>query len=186
MKPGREPNDFYRTPPECTEALLQVEQFAGPVWECACGDGAISKVLQGAGLQVFSTDLIDRGFGEAGFDFLKEPALAAPTIITNPPFKIADDFVLHALRLGAVKVAMLLRLSWLEGAKRHAKVFRDSPPSRVWVFSSRPTLWHGNDPNARSTGGAISYAWFVWDRTHEGPPSLGWLSGKSDLERMLA
>jgi len=44
-------------------ALLSVETFEGSIWEPACGDGAISKVLLAAGFDVVSTDLIDRGFG---------------------------------------------------------------------------------------------------------------------------
>jgi hypothetical protein len=173
----REEHDFYRTPPGCTRGLLSVERFAGPIWEPACGDGAISDVLVGAGLDVFNTDLIDRGCGFAGVDFLNESTLCAPDIVTNPPYKLADEFALHAVsQLGARKVAMLLRLSWLEGERRRRKVFDVAPPSRIWVLSARPTLWHGTDPNARTTGGAISYAWFVWDSTAApGSPVLGWI-----------
>lgn len=159
----REANDFYKTPPHCTRALLAVETFPGAVWEPACGDGAISRVLESAGHEVVSSDLIDRGYGHTGRNFLAETRLAAWFIVTNPPYRFADEFVLHALTLGAEKVAMLLRLAWLEGERRRRKVFADRPPQRVWVFSGRPTLWNGADPNARSTGGAISYAWFVWD-----------------------
>ncbi len=159
----REANDFYKTPPHCTRALLGVEAFPGAIWEPACGDGAISEVLKQAGHDVVSSDLIDRGYGHAGHDFLAERELAARFIVTNPPYKFADEFVLHALALGAEKVAMLLRLAWLEGERRRRKVFANHPPQRVWVFSGRPTLWNGSDPNARSSGGAISYAWFVWD-----------------------
>jgi hypothetical protein len=61
--PRRVPHDFYPTPPEAVRALLSVETFTGSVWEPACGDGAISKVLIEAGFEVVSTDLIDRGFG---------------------------------------------------------------------------------------------------------------------------
>jgi hypothetical protein len=173
--PGREGNDFYRTPPHVTEALLRVESFPDLVWEPACGDGAMADVLEQAGYFVTCTDLIDRGRGEAGRDFLAEPALLAPAIITNPPFRIAEDFVTHALALGASHVAMLLRLAWLEGAKRRDRVFAPHPPARVWVMSKRPTLWNGSDPNPRTTGGAMAYAWFVWDRGAEPGTRLGWL-----------
>ena len=178
---GREENDFYRTPPDVTRALLVKESFGPAIWEPACGDGAISDVLKAAGHDMFSTDLIDRGYGESGRDFLRQTELAAPEIVTNPPFKAADDFVLHALDLGASKVAMLLRLAWLEGERRRVKVFSVRPPARVWVFSGRPTLWHGTDPDARTTGGAIAYAWFVWDAAAApGGPVLGWI-GRNDV-----
>jgi len=68
-KANRERDDFYPTPPAGTRALLEVESFTGPIWEPACGDGAISKVLESAGHQVISTDLIDRGYGTGGGRF---------------------------------------------------------------------------------------------------------------------
>ena len=109
--------DFYPTPPEAVRALLSVEQFDGDVWEPACGDGAISSVLSRAGLDVHSTDLVDRGFGTGGIDFLAPDALkqAWPDseppkgmhIITNPPYSyqraIGDRFVGQALRRVARK-----------------------------------------------------------------------------------
>lgn len=84
--PKRAAYEFYPTPPEATRALLSVEQFDGSIWEPACGDGAISKVLTEAGYQVVSTDLIDRGYGAGGHDFLKSTTPLAKNIITNPPY----------------------------------------------------------------------------------------------------
>ena len=78
--------EFYPTPPEATRALLSVESFEGDIWEPACGDGAISKVLEAAGYQVVSTDLIDRGYGVGGHNFLKSDNPLAKNIITNPPY----------------------------------------------------------------------------------------------------
>ena len=170
----REANDFYRTPAASTEALLRRERFPGQIWEPACGDGAISTVLGNAGFHVTSTDLIDRGYGIPGRDFLAETSLLAPAVITNPPFKLMDEFVHHALDLGAEKVAVFARLGWLEGQRRHAALWSKRPPSRVWVHSKRMTLWRGDDPEAQSTGGAIAFCWVVWERGHPGP-LLGWV-----------
>lgn len=89
MKPSgnrRAPFEFYPTPPEATRALLSVESFNGSIWEPACGNGAISKVLIEAGYDVVSTDLIDRGYGAGGHDFLKSDNPLARNIITNPPY----------------------------------------------------------------------------------------------------
>ena len=84
---GRPDHDFYPTPRNAVEELLKVEKFDGDIWEPACGDGAISKVLEEYGHTVYSTDLIDRGYGHTGaeYDFLtyKHPS---NNIITNPPF----------------------------------------------------------------------------------------------------
>ena len=84
--PKRAAFEFYPTPPEAVRALLSVESFEGSVWEPACGDGAISKVLEAAGYQVVSTDLIDRGYGAGRQDFLKSDRTFAKNIITNPPY----------------------------------------------------------------------------------------------------
>jgi hypothetical protein len=171
----READDFYRTPARCTERLLEVERFPSVIWEPACGDGAISEVLRDAGHMVISTDLVDRGYGASHRDFLMEYTLSAPAIITNPPFKLADEFVLHALALGVEKVAMFMRLAWLEGGARHTRLWSRHPPVRIWTFSRRQTLWRGDDPNAKDKGGAIAFAWFVFERGFAGHPELRWL-----------
>lgn len=171
----RQKDDFYATPHVCTEALLAVESFPGPVWEPACGDGAISTVLERHGYEVVSTDLVDRGYGKARRDFLMETDLAAPSVVTNPPFKLADEFALHALHIGAHKLAIFQRTAWLEGRARFASLWSKHPPVRVWQFSGRHTLWRGDDVDKRDKGGAIAFAWFVWERGYRGAPALGWL-----------
>lgn len=168
----REKDDFYATPAKCTRALLGVETFDGPIWEPACGDGAISKALPGV---VISSDLVDRGFGISRRDFLMERELLAPNIITNPPFKLVDEFVLHAIDLGAEKIAIFMRTAWLEGRARYAKLWGPHPPARIWQFCGRQTLWRGDDPDAKDKEGAIAFAWFVWDRAYVGKPTIGWL-----------
>jgi hypothetical protein len=62
----REGRDFYATPAWVTEALLRHVRFRGPIWEPCCGTGAMSTVLAAHGYEVVSTDIADRGFGEAG------------------------------------------------------------------------------------------------------------------------
>jgi hypothetical protein len=171
---ARESNDFYPTPPEGTRALLAVETFKGPIWEPACGDGAISKVLIGAGHEVVSTDLVDRGYGTPRVDFLMEQRLLAPNVITNPPFKNAEAFLARALDLGATKVALLCRLAWLEGKARRA-MFESTWLSRVWVFSARLKIWRNGMATPGSSGGLIAMAWFVWERGYRDMPRLGWI-----------
>lgn len=173
----REKDDFYPTPAPATLALLAKESFGPNIWEPACGDGAISKILEAAGHNVVSTDLFDRGFGEARIDFLMECQLLAPQIITNPPFKMAEQFVRHALDLGAEKVAMMLRLAWLEGSARKA-LFESTPLARVHVASRRLSMARGGTDEGKGGGSMIAFAWFVWDRAHEGAPNLGWFDWK--------
>jgi hypothetical protein len=173
-KANRQRDDFYPTPPVSTIALLRVESFRGDIWEPACGDGAISKVLIGHGYTVKSSDLIDRGYGEAGIDFLLDYQTTADNIVTNPPFKFAQEFVEHALARSGRKVAMLCRLGWLEGIGRK-KLFAKTPLARVWVHSKRVPMLRNGDEMGAGGGGMIAFAWFVWDHDHSGPPTLGWL-----------
>lgn len=170
----REKDDFYPTPPEGTRALLAVEKFDGPIWEPACGRGDMSRVLEESGYEVTSTDLIDRGYGQSQRDFLMEWQTVAPNIVTNPPFKMAEEFARHALHLTTGKVAMLCRLAWLEGKGRRA-LFEETPLARVWVFAGRLSMQRG-ELGKTGQGGMLAFAWFVWEHGHEGPPALGWIS----------
>lgn len=172
---NRERDDFYPTPPEGTRALLAVEKFDGVIWEPACGDGAISKELIAAGYIVGSTDLVDRGYGASGIDFLMEWQPRAPNIVTNPPFKFAEQFARKALDLTTGKVAMLCRLAWLEGRERK-KLFESTPLARVWVFSGRLTMLRGGWDGGKGGGSMTAFAWFVWEHGHKGPPTLGWIN----------
>jgi hypothetical protein len=171
---NRQKDDFYPTPPIATRALLGVETFEGPIWECACGDGAISKILEAAGHTVISTDLVDRGYGTQRIDFLMEYRARAPNIVTNPPFKFAREFVDNALRLTTGKVAILARLAWLEGKSRR-ELFERSPLARVWVFSERVPIVRNGDEMMAGGGGMIAFAWFVWEHGFAGKPTLGWI-----------
>ena len=116
----REENDYYATDPIAMELLLDIEQFSPEVWECACGEGHLSKVLESRGYHVMSTDLIDRGFGESGVDFLNSDIVFDGDIITNPPYKYAKEFVEHAIEhvTAEHRVAMLLKIQFLEGKAR--------------------------------------------------------------------
>ena len=169
---GRPKDDFYPTPRSATEALLGVETFKGTIWEPACGDGAICRVLEERGHDVFGTDLFDRGYGRAGIDFLRDDSIRADNIVTNPPYVLARPFVEQALRRSDRKVAMLLKLVFLEGERRR-RFFEATPLARVWVFSKRLQLTRNGRTYENS--GMIAFAWFVWEHGHKGPPTLGWI-----------
>ncbi len=164
--------DFYPTPSWATYALVDNERIDGEVWECACGDGAMSTVLEENGNAVFSSDLYDRGFGESGLDFRTSDHMR-DNIVTNPPFNSAEDFVHTGVRNARRKFALLLRLAFLEGAGRQNAIFTKYPPSRVWVFSERITFYPKGA--IKKGSGTTAYAWFVWDQDHSGPTELKWL-----------
>lgn len=164
--------DFYPTPAWATHVLIDNEKFVGDIWECACGDGSMSTVLEKTGNRVFSSDLFDRGYGQPGIDFTKYNK-AFDNIITNPPFHSAEEFVHSGRRNAKKKFAFLLRLAFLESSRRQQSIFSEFPPARVWVFSERITFYPKGA--IRKGSGTTAYAWFVWDRDHQGPTELFWL-----------
>jgi hypothetical protein len=163
--------DFFPTPRWATFALINNEKLEGDVWESACGDGAMSRVLEEASRSVLSTDLYERGYGEAGHDFLKATR-KADNIITNPPYNSAEGFVEVGARQAKRKFALLLRLAFLEGANRARTIFARVPPSRVWVFSERITFYPAGAEIKGS--GTTAYAWFVWDKDAPSRTELCW------------
>ena len=169
---GRDRVDFYSTPSYATEALLEMEKFEGSIWEPACGDGAMSKVLEThyPG-QVTSSDLYDRGFGTTGLDFLST-ITQTENVITNPPFSLGEEFVRQGLRCADKKVCLLLKLCFLEGCKRKL-MFRTTPLAHVYVFSSRLTFSRAGID--LKNGGMMAFAWFVWDKSYHGQPQIDWI-----------
>jgi len=171
VRGDRQKDDFYATPPTATEALLLAEHFVGEVYEPCCGQGHISKVLMQQGYQVESTDLVDRGFGTPKIDFLMETK-QRDNIITNPPYgKLAVQFARHANQIAKKKVALLLKLQFLEGVERH-KFFQKTPPARVHVFAKRQSLM--KDGQSYS-GGMMALAWYVWDKEWDGETVVRWI-----------
>ncbi len=163
--------DFFPTPAWATHALVDNERFEGDIWECACGDGVMARVLSDAGYVVRATDLHERGYGEPNIDFLATDQ-QADNIVTNPPYNVAEAFVAHGIKLARRKFALLLRLAFLEGANRANSIFLTTPPARVWVFSERITFYMKDAD--RSGSGTTAYAWFVWDKDASGPTQLHW------------
>lgn len=157
--------DYFPTPKWATFALADNESFDGDIWECACGDGAMSDVLEKAGNKVISSDLFYRGYGEGGVDFLGT-ARFCDNIVTNPPYNAAEGFVATGLKQAKRKFALLLRLAFLEGANRANTIFARHPPARVWVFSERITFYPAGA--IRQGSGTTAYAWFVWDKDASG------------------
>jgi hypothetical protein len=146
---------------------MAVEPIPLTVWEPACGPGAIVRILRDRGRAVVATDLNDWGCpdSKSGVDFLmeREAPAGVPAIVTNPPFKLAEEFVEHALKL-APEVYMLMRLAFLEGMRWRTKGFQDHL-ARVWVFAPRLPFMHrhGYDGPKNSNSG-MPFAWFVFHR----------------------
>lgn len=180
-KSEREKNDYYATEPKATELLLEKEVFKGPILEPCCGEGHISEVLKANGYEsVTSSDLIDRGYGPQKdfFDYLSWEG----DIITNPPYKYALQMVSHALQIIPYgnKVAMFLRLQFLEGIER-GEFFKRCPPKAVYVASAR-LVCAKNAEFYRYTSPACAYCWYVWEKGYNGEPVIRWINTKDNEE----
>lgn len=178
-------DDLYETPAVAVRALLKVEPIPFTVWEPACGPGAIVRELRASGRAVHASDLVDYGCPDshARHDFLMERQAppGIPSIVTNPPFKLAEEFVGHALTL-VPEVYMLLRVAFLEGLRWEEKKFRKHL-ARVWVFAPRLPMMHraGWDGPVNSNSG-IAFAWFVFRRDWieiGGRPTVDWINWKT-------
>jgi hypothetical protein len=170
----RQQHDFYATDPKAIELLLKLEQFKN-VWESACGEGHLSKVLVENNIHGKSSDLIDRGYGEVlnflGIDIQDWDG----DIITNPPFRFAKEFVQKALSIvpEGRKVAMFLRIQFLEGKDRKA-FFKNNLPKTVYVSSSRIKCGINGDFSGGSS--AACYCWIVWEKGWMGETVLKWFN----------
>jgi len=179
----REDNDYYATDPKAIDKLLSVETLCHNLWECACGEGHLSKRLIELGHKnVISTDLIDRGYGFAPFDFFKikkEDVGSEVDIITNPPYKFAKEFVLKALEVLSPgrKCYMFLKLTFLEGKGRYKELFSKYSPQKIYVFSERVMCAKNGNFEEMKTGGgsAVAYAWFVWEKGCKSKTVLEWI-----------
>jgi hypothetical protein len=175
---GRDPFDYYATPPIVTEALLKVEPLNTAIWEPCCGEGHMSKVLE-AHQYVISTDIQDYGYGRSGVNLLDVQEPMADTVVTNPPFGISAQIVRHLLKIGVKKLCILHKLQFLEGISRvdiidHAFNTYGAGLARVYPFIDRQSLWKGGKVH---TGGMFALAWFVWERGFGGLPTIKRIRG---------
>lgn len=173
----RVPCDYYATSPEAIDRLVAHHKLPKVILEPACGEGHLSRRLEELGHVVYSSDIIDRGFGERR-DFFEMDSLPPDChcILTNPPYSRSADFVLHALDLlpkGGV-CYMFLKITFLEGSARYNSIFKDNPPMCMYQFISRvPCAPNGDFLAIKSS--AVSYAWFMWMKGFKGPTMVQWI-----------
>ncbi|OYD82593.1 methyltransferase (plasmid) [Azospirillum brasilense] len=166
--------DFFPTPPWATRALCEhvIGLFGHVAWDPACGRGDMARPLQEYALAVAGSDVHDYGAGFVIHDFLMpfipEGIGGTDWIITNPPFRLGEQFARRALQLmeeEAVEkgAAILVRTSFLETVERY-RLFTDHPPAVVAQFAERVPMVKGRLDRTAST--ATSYTWIVWARGH--------------------
>jgi hypothetical protein len=171
---GRPDTDFYSTPEWATKTLLDKEDFAEWILEPACGEGAMAKPLSER-YKVFAFDKYTVLPGQDFLTYNRTDDDPLWDVVTNPPFKYAEDFLLHALDMTkpySGKVALLLKLQFLEGQRR-SKILKNSPLKVVYVFSKRLSFSRNNEKMAN--GGMMAFAWYVWDWNYLGLPTIDWV-----------
>ncbi len=171
---GRNADDWYQETPEAVRALLRAERFYGVTLDPACGAGTIPKTFQEFGLDCLGSDLVDRGYGLTGVDYLTQPDQGVDNLAANPPYNLLEPFVLKMIAEAKHKVAVLTRLAWLEGDGRYRRIFEPHPPSRVLVFRNRISVPPGG-ADIKPTGGSVAYCWVIYNRDHRGPTELDWI-----------
>lgn len=179
-KRGRVENDYYATPPSSTQALLEVLELNGSILEPACGEGHISEVLKNnyPYSEIISTDLVDRGYGKGGIDFLEQVYTRTfDNVITNPPFKYMREFIEKALEITNEKVVMFGKIQFLEGKGRR-EFLEKSPLKYVYVFSERQNPMRNGksvDENGKKWSSTMCFAWYVWEKGYDGETIVRWL-----------
>ena len=170
MQQRSEPHDsldFFPTQPWATRALCHwLQTFDSALmdrvaWEPACGAGDMAKPLAEYFKLVHASDVHDYGFGaQSDFLFPHSTRHLADWIITNPQFRLGEQFIKRALLDAQRGVAMIVRTAFLESSGRYEALFRDNPPSDILQFSERVPMFKGRLDRHGST--ATAYCWMVW------------------------
>ncbi len=183
------PDDFP-TPPWATRGLIEYildDKSALKRMTClepACGAGHMAKVLGEYFREVRCSDAYNYGYGEVR-DFLTHPfeVDAVDWVITNPPFRLGEEFVLRALTLAKRGVAILARTVFIESVGRYQKIFHETPPSKFAQFTERVPMVRGRLDKKATT--ATGYAWLVWEKKRPRSPQLMWVPPcRKKLERV--
>lgn len=164
---ARDSADDFPTPPWATRALfahvLGADVAGQSCLEPACGAGHMARVLAGRFARVEASDAHGYGYG-AVRDFLgcPYPDGGFDWVITNPPFRLAEDFLIEGLRVARRGVAILARTVFLESVGRYTAIFQATPPAIFAQFVERVPMVRGRLDAKAST--ATGYAWFVWEK----------------------
>lgn len=176
--------DYYATPYQATEMLLDEVKFSGNFLEPCVGGGHIVDVIKRYYPDecVYGVDIVDRGYPNTLVaDFLKHDFLGQKfdNVVTNPPFSLAQEFLEKSVEVvnDGGKIAMFLKIQFLEGAKRR-ETFKKYPPKYIYVFVKRQAPWNNGSPvdeKGKSWSSTMCFAWFVWEKGFTGEPIVRWL-----------
>lgn len=177
-------DDYYATPYESTKLLLNNVEFYGNFLEPCVGGGHIAEVIKKyyPNEPVYCMDLVDRGYPNTlvkdflTYDFLDQKF---DNIITNPPYSLAQEFLEKSMNIinDNGKIAMFLKIQFLEGAKR-LEMFKKYPPKYIYVFTKRQNPWRNGNPldeKGKPWSSTMCFAWFVWEKGSMSEPIIRWL-----------
>lgn len=174
---NREEHDFYATEPKALEMFPLLNDLNN-VWECAVGLGHLANVLTEKGKLARVSDIVDRGYPNTEvLDFLKFEGSWHGDILTNPPFKLSNQFLEKAMNIieDGGKVCLFLPIRYLEGKARR-KLFESYAPKIVYVSTSRlGCAPYGNFEEFKNSR-AIAFGWFVWEKGYSGITELRWFN----------
>lgn len=167
----RVPLDYYPTPAWITELVCDYANDHWPdydnILEPACGEGHMAKVMEGRGFTVDSYDLVNRGYGLAGVNFLENDYDMAKYdgLVTNPPYgKMASAFIRRGLDLiegHDCFMAMVLRNEF-DCAKGMMELFEESPLYYGKLVLTKRPLWVEPQPGEKSGSPRHNYAVYFW------------------------
>lgn len=171
----RHPQDFYVEPQWCSRRLFDVEAFKGTIHDPSCGFGRIVESAVKAGYKATGADIVARSCYVTELQNFLTDKTARDAIVSNPPYGVADKYAEHALKI-APKVALLLPTKWMNSARRGAWL-EATPLARVWLLSPRPSMPPGPviQSGEKAGNGTTDFSWFVWNYSHEGAPTIGFL-----------
>lgn len=171
----RQVNDLYCTPPKALEKLLENEQFDNIIWECADGLGHISSILKERGYLVKRSDIVQYLGDTELIDFLQYSDKWEHDIITNPPYKLATEFINKGLEIieDGHKIAMYLKINFLASNKRK-DLFNNNPPKVIYVICKRLSCAKNGD-FIQYNNGSVDYCWIVWEKGYKGNTIIKWI-----------
>mgnify|MGYP006432948041 CR=1 FL=1 len=172
--------ETYETPEWVVRAILEREILTRHVVDPCAGRGVMGRVAGEYGYILEQYDFADWGNGGviAGRDFLgadwpPQDFLQGASVIMNPPFSRACDFVRRSFDLGARKIVCFQRFAWWESAERR-DFWCAFPPNRVYICGERATCWRFDLADAGRGGNTpTAHAWYVWEAGHPGGTQLG-------------
>lgn len=179
----REERDFYATHPSAAQLLID-QGFLDKsvdIWECAAGQGHLAEVFKQNGYKTFCTDIIQRDYPLDKVEDFLSPQMKVTkwgiNVVTNPPYKYAQEFVERALHIidEEYYVCMFLKLTFLEGKKRK-RFFLDNPPKVLYVSSSRILCAKDGNFGKLVNGSAVAYGWYVWQKGYMGDTIIKWIN----------